>query len=48
VAEVPLHWAEAYYEIRFGGYELPADRQASLDAGLAALQLALAGKRRGA
>jgi protein-glutamine gamma-glutamyltransferase len=41
VAEVPLDWAEAYYETRFGGTALPPDRLAALDAGLRNLERAL-------
>jgi transglutaminase-like putative cysteine protease len=40
-AEVPLAWATAYYQSRFGGATLSADRLAELDAGLAALRRAL-------
>jgi hypothetical protein len=47
VADVPHHWADAYYEVRFGGNEITADRQAQLEAGLGELQFALTGKRRG-
>jgi hypothetical protein len=43
VAGVPGEWAEAYYESRFGGRELPPARRAALDAGLDALARALAG-----
>lgn len=42
VAEVPLDWAEAYYETRFGGNPISPERQAALDARLRDLQRALA------
>jgi protein-glutamine gamma-glutamyltransferase len=43
VAEIPLDWAEAYYEARFGGQVLPPERLAALESGLNRLQDALAG-----
>lgn len=41
VAEVPLAWAEAYYQDRFGGAPPTAARLAELESGLAALRAAL-------
>jgi hypothetical protein len=41
VAEVPLDWAEAYYETRFGDRPLTPERQTQLENQLAALQHAL-------
>jgi transglutaminase-like putative cysteine protease len=41
VAEVPLAWANAYYQDRFGGVPLSDARLAELEAGLAALRIAL-------
>jgi hypothetical protein len=41
VADVPLAWAEAYYETRFGGVPLAPDRQRALDTQLDQLQQAL-------
>jgi hypothetical protein len=41
VVEVPLAWAEAYYQDRFGGVPPGAARRGELDAGLAALRRAL-------
>lgn len=41
VAEVPLAWANAYYQDRFGGTPPTDARLAELDAGLAALRRAL-------
>lgn len=43
-AEVPLDWAEAYYESRFGGQMLPPERFTALDAGLDELRSALAAR----
>jgi transglutaminase-like putative cysteine protease len=43
VAEVPLDWAEAYYESRFGGTAIAPDRLATLDARLRDLERALPG-----
>jgi hypothetical protein len=43
LADVPLDWAEAYYETRFGGVPLPPDRLDALDAGLRDLEHALPG-----
>jgi transglutaminase-like putative cysteine protease len=40
-AEVPLAWADAYYEARFGGVALAPERLAELDRGLADLEAAL-------
>jgi hypothetical protein len=34
IADVPLDCVEAYYETRFGGKELTANRLAALEAGL--------------
>jgi hypothetical protein len=42
VAEVPLAWANAYYQERFGGVTLTEAHLAELDAGFAALRNALA------
>ena len=42
VSDVPLAWADAYYQDRFGGVPPSAAQVAELDAGLAALRLALA------
>ncbi|MBA4066993.1 MAG: hypothetical protein C0501_25445 [Isosphaera sp.] len=44
VAGVPGEWAEAFYESRFGGRPLAPARAAALDAGLADLTRALAGR----
>ncbi len=41
LAEVPLDWAEAYYETRFGGNPLPPDRRATLETQLDDLRNAL-------
>jgi transglutaminase-like putative cysteine protease len=41
VAEVPVDWAEAYYETRFGSILLTPDRLASLDTRLEELKQAL-------
>jgi protein-glutamine gamma-glutamyltransferase len=43
VAEVPLAWATAYYQERFGGEPLSEARRAELDTGLDALRRALNG-----
>jgi hypothetical protein len=40
-AEVPLAWADAYYQDRFGGTPPTAERLAELEAGLDALRRAL-------
>lgn len=42
VAEVPMQWADGYYQERFGGTPLAPDRRAALDAGLVSLRAALA------
>jgi hypothetical protein len=42
VAEVPVDWAEAYYESRFGSIPLSPDRLAKLDTQLQELKQALA------
>src|SRR5262249_50696093 len=42
VAEVPLAWANAYYQDRFGGQPPTDARLAELEAGLTALRRALA------
>jgi transglutaminase-like putative cysteine protease len=42
VAEVPIEWAIAYYQDRFGGVPISDARIAELEAGLAALRAALA------
>ncbi len=42
VAEVPLAWATAYYQDRFGGVTLSDAQLAELEAGLASLRRALA------
>jgi hypothetical protein len=44
VAEVPLDWAEAYYESRFGGRAPDPPRLAALDARLEELRAALAAR----
>ena len=44
-AEVPLEWAEAYYEVRFGGRSLSTERRAELDDRLTELRRALSGQR---
>jgi transglutaminase-like putative cysteine protease len=41
VAEVPLAWADAYYQERFGGVALADARRVELETGLAALRNAL-------
>ena len=45
LAEIPLDWAEAYYESRFGGQSLIPERLAVLESGLNRLREALAGFR---
>jgi hypothetical protein len=40
--EVPLEWAEAYYESRFGGQTLSESRRNELDGRLSELRVALA------
>ena len=45
LAEIPLDWAEAYYESRFGGQSLIPERLAALESGLNRLREALAGFR---
>ncbi len=42
VADIPLAWADAYYQNRFGGMPPSDARLAELEAGLAALRAALA------
>jgi hypothetical protein len=42
LADVPLEWALAYYEMRFGGLTATPDRLAQLDARLELLRTALA------
>jgi hypothetical protein len=43
-AEVPLDWAEAYYESRFGGQPLSENRLSELEVRLNELRLALTGR----
>lgn len=43
VAEVPLAWATAYYQVRYGGVPISDARRAELDTGLDALRRALKG-----
>ncbi|MDB5312611.1 MAG: hypothetical protein JWO38_6813 [Gemmataceae bacterium] len=47
VAEVPVWWAEAYYQSRFGGVPIPDDRRAELEVGLDGLRRALKSDRGG-
>jgi hypothetical protein len=42
LAEVPVEWAEAYYQTRFGGIALPGDRQRVLEDRLTELARVLA------
>jgi hypothetical protein len=45
LAEIPLAWAEAYYESRFGGRPISADRAAELETHLEELRAALLSRR---